>query len=396
MLPTVLVEFGDGINEQCIVDTGYDGTVLLSSALYAKLLDQKRLVTGEDIPAVIATGPRSVRGGSVAYMKVGRFERYDVPVRDGIAESRIGLDYLRLFHVTIDIPHDRIYLAIGAEFDKPDKVRSTGIGLLRKNEKTIVNWIKKDSPAQDAGISVDDELVLVAGEPVAGRPLAEIKWMLGEKVDPSGKLKLLFRRADQEREVELTIHEPSSAHPLTAEQAAMTAEIRKLGGKVTFDDDAPGKPIFAVNFSEVPIGDEALKSIAGLTELKVLLLGFTQVTDAGLKHIEGLTELRSLLIDHTRVTDAGLEHIKPLVQLNTLMLDSTKVTDAGLKQLSGLVELKRLGLNNTQITDDGLKQLSGLRDLNSLSIMGTKVTPAGRAELKQALPSLQDIWPKDE
>lgn len=207
--PTVRVEFGDGIAEQCVVDTGYGGPICLSSELYAKLLNKKRVFAGGEIPVALVTGHRMVREGSAPYMKIGSIEDHNVAVRGGGAKSRIGLDYLRQFRVTIDIPHDRIYLAKGAEFDKPGKQQAVGIGLLKKNGKTVVTWIEPHSPADDAGISVNDELVTLAGKPIAGRPLEEIKWMLREKADPSGKLKLMFQRANKERKVEITIRDAS-------------------------------------------------------------------------------------------------------------------------------------------------------------------------------------------
>lgn len=187
-----------------------------------------------------------------------------------------------------------------------------------------------------------------------------------------------------------------TANRVNNEQAAAIAEIQKLDGKVSFDEDAVGKPVFAVDFNETHIGDDDLKAIEGLTELKTLILSHTQVTGAALKHIEGLTQLRSLLLHDTRVTDAGLGHIKDLVHLRDLTLDDTQVTDAGLKQLGRLVELKRLGLDGTGITDDGLKQLKGLKALEGLGVLGTKVTPAGCKELKQDLPNLHDIWSNED
>ncbi|HEY4233123.1 MAG TPA: PDZ domain-containing protein [Lacipirellulaceae bacterium] len=400
-LPTVLVEFGDGITERCVVDTGYDGAVWLSSKLYARLLDKERLFAGGESPVVIATGARMLHEGGARYLKVGSIEMNDVSVRDGASESRIGLAFLRQFRVTLDIPHDRVYLAKGAEFDKPGKQRAVGIGLLRKNEQTVVIFVEPDSPAEDAGISINDELVTVAGERIAGRPLAEIKWMLREKADPDGKLKLVFRRGDRERKAEVTIRDPSgtplveTANRPNREEATAIDEIQKLGGKVTIDEDAPGKPVSGVDFSDTHISDDALRSVEELTELRALILTQTQVTDAGLKHIEGLTQLLSLLLDDTRVTDAGLEHFKKLTHLYFLDLNNTQVTDAGLKQVGEFVTLQRLSLDNTRITDEGVKQLKGLNALWALHIVGTQVTPAGRKELKQALPNLQFLSPDD-
>ena len=187
-----------------------------------------------------------------------------------------------------------------------------------------------------------------------------------------------------------------TAKPPNQEQAAAIAEIQRLGGKVTFDEEAPGKPVSGVDFSDTHIDDGAVKVVEGLTELKSLTLAHTQVTDAGLKHIEGLTKLRSLLLHDTRVTDAGMEHIKALVHLQYLILDDTQVTDASLKQIGGLMELRHLGLDNTRISDEGLKQLRGLKALWGLNIVGTQVTPTGRKELKQALPNLHALYPKDD
>lgn len=221
--------------------------------------------------------------------------------------------------------------------------------------------------------------------------------MLLEKADPSGKLTLVFRRDNKERNVEVAIRDPSDKHPSktaippTHPQAAAIAEIQRLGGEVTFDEDLPGKPVYAVNFSETHIGNDDLKSVESLRELKVLTLSNTRVTDAGLKRIAGLMELRTLLVYYTRMTDAGLEHVKGLVHLEFLDLSETRVTDAGLKSIEGLSELVSLSLDDTRITNEGLKQLKGLKHLERLYVLGTKITPAGFKELRHALPNLHGM-----
>ena len=52
-----------------------------------------------------------------------------------------------------------------------------------------------------------------------------------------------------------------------------------------------------------------------LTQLQLLNLAHTQVTDAGLEHLKGLAQLKELNLSYTHVTDAGLEHLKGLTQL---------------------------------------------------------------------------------
>ena len=53
----------------------------------------------------------------------------------------------------------------------------------------------------------------------------------------------------------------------------------------------------------------------------------------GLEHLTGLTNLMILGLDDTKVTDAGLVHLKGLTKLEVLVLRRTKVTPAGVKQL---------------------------------------------------------------
>ena len=75
---------------------------------------------------------------------------------------------------------------------------------------------------------------------------------------------------------------------------------------------------------------------------------------------EGLTNLSLLRLDNTRVTNAGLAHLKGLTNLSLLDLNGTQVTDAGLAHLKGLTNLSDLDLSGTQVTDAGLVHLKGL------------------------------------
>jgi hypothetical protein len=211
---------------------------------------------------------------------------------------------------------------------------------------------------------------------------------------------------------------------LTEQQAAEA--VTKLGGRITRNEQAPGKPVIFVQFAGVPVTDDdlpplaafkglqsldlsrtavtdaGLKHLAGLTGLTLLDLQFTAVGDAGLKHLAGLTDLRMLSLYGTKVTDAGLADVGRLPKLFLLHLDKTEITDKGLEGLTGLAELNTLGLfevpgvtdagmksvarlaklaaldlRGTQVTDQGLKDLAGQGQLSSLEIGGLKVTDAG-------------------
>ena len=73
------------------------------------------------------------------------------------------------------------------------------------------------------------------------------------------------------------------------DQATAIAEIRKLQGKVTVDEDSPDKPAIGVNLAGTQVTDDGLQQLEGLTQLKSVNLSNTAVGDAGLEHLEGLT-----------------------------------------------------------------------------------------------------------
>jgi Leucine Rich repeat len=201
--------------------------------------------------------------------------------------------------------------------------------------------------------------------------------------------------------------------PTESDPVPVTA-IEKLGGTITRDEKAKGKPIVGVTFNGTPVTDAVVKELKELKELRTLDLNMTRVTDAGLKELVELTGLQKLCLGHTPVTDAGLKELKALKGLRTLYLYSTAVTDAGLKELkdlkglqdldltatpvtdAGLKELKelkclqRLGLGYTQVTDAGLKELEACKELQALQVIETtKVTSEDVADIKKALPNLE-------
>jgi hypothetical protein len=65
----------------------------------------------------------------------------------------------------------------------------------------------------------------------------------------------------------------------------------------------------------VPIRDDDLAQLQRLTNLRVLRLRATLITDKGLKHLKGLSKLRDLSLMSTKVTDAGLEQLKAFPDL---------------------------------------------------------------------------------
>jgi hypothetical protein len=135
------------------------------------------------------------------------------------------------------------------------------------------------------------------------------------------------------------------------------------------------------------LSTEMVSELESLTNLRVLALNDTQVTDVQLQRLNVLTNLKTLGLANTQITDAVLHHLKGMRKLEWLYLDRTQVTDAGLEQLEGLTKLGGLRLDNTRITDAVLKTLEKAPSLKDHFLMGTQTTPEGRAILRKALPN---------
>jgi hypothetical protein len=126
-------------------------------------------------------------------------------------------------------------------------------------------------------------------------------------------------------------------------------------------------------------------------EIEFLGLGGDRLGDEDLKHLAGLGQLRGLHLGTPRVTADGLAVLSRLRRLQDVHFfdGRTPVTDGGLKALRGLRDLRSLGLNGTRITDAGLAQLRHLDRLETLRVSRTRV---GRPGQWPDMPALADLW----
>jgi hypothetical protein len=178
---------------------------------------------------------------------------------------------------------------------------------------------------------------------------------------------------------------------------------RVRGGKINIIDARPFRSVAdrdlaallgltnlrVLNLDDSEVTDEGMKVIGGLDSLVSLSLTGTQVTDAGLAHLKGLTRLEFLRLDRLPITDAGLANLAGLPRLRELSLYKTSINDDGLAHLKGLPSLEILSLDETAIGDEGLRHLKQCSNLKNLKLWSTGVTPAGIEELRKALPHLR-------
>src|SRR5262249_48916064 len=93
------------------------------------------------------------------------------------------------------------------------------------------------------------------------------------------------------------------ARPVVPPSAKLRAQIEKLGGRVTADEQSSDKPILEISFDGSKVNDKDLAFIKDVDTLKVLELGNTKIGDGGMTHLRRLDNLEKLWLPNTKVTD---------------------------------------------------------------------------------------------
>ncbi len=156
-----------------------------------------------------------------------------------------------------------------------------------------------------------------------------------------------------------------------------------------------------------PFTDTGIKSLSTLKELQTLALVSDQVGDPGLASIAAsslkLTQLRAVGF---QVTDTGVLPLIQLTNLRVLELSKSKLTDKCIDTLSQLKWLTHLIVQGTQITPDGVKRLQqqlpncqvfgGKYDprrnsIRDILVLGGKVTLTPEGQPQQVLVRFEDL-----
>ncbi|MEO9869124.1 aspartyl protease family protein [Ekhidna sp.] len=152
--------------------------------------------------------------GHVLSLNIGNQTIEDLPIGISTATSGIqadkkvsgiiGSQILRMYNFSIDYGSKMMYLEKDATYDSNFKVNCSGIDVqLSKNkEKVLIHQVFESSPASEAGINVNDELIKINGKSMAEVNLAEVKKILkqeGETVD------LVINQGGSEKSVSLKL-----------------------------------------------------------------------------------------------------------------------------------------------------------------------------------------------
>ncbi len=159
---------------KALVDNG------ASHAISLERLDEKPFpVPASSIPANLGvgmSGPIDGNLGRISALNLGSFTLKNVlaayPKYDDVAakiflkdrNGNLGADILSRFNIIFDYEDNSIYLKKGAQFNRPFDHDMSGMELYLQEDKTrhyFVSRVEPGSPADKAGIMIDDEIVFI-------------------------------------------------------------------------------------------------------------------------------------------------------------------------------------------------------------------------------------------
>ncbi|QDT74506.1 PDZ domain-containing protein [Lacipirellula limnantheis] len=172
LFPRLEIELGDGTRALCMIDTGSNGEIGLSTEQFNSLSATGFLTLDGETEFSTLGGTYRRRLGKLAMVRCGGNSQESVRVAETSGSNRLGLDYLRRYNVTFDCFRNTVYLT-------PNKLhRPTpplGLTPLRTPEGMTVGRVEPNSPAFNAGFMVNDVIIEVNGKKVEKQPTAEIQ-----------------------------------------------------------------------------------------------------------------------------------------------------------------------------------------------------------------------------
>lgn len=180
----------------------------------------------------------------------------------------------------------------------------------------------------------------------------------------------------------------------TPDDAAIVDAIEAIGAKLKRDGNGN---ITTVDFRGTEVGDDDLKSLAGLKKLSSLQLNDTAITDAALAHVGTLTTLTNLDLRGCEVTDDGIPSLSGLTNLKALRFSGktgkTDVTDDSMHVIANFPKLKVLALDFLKFaaSAEGLSELSNLKEMQELYIGNTLVNDESLKVIAESFPKLKKL-----
>jgi C-terminal processing protease CtpA/Prc len=114
-------------------------------------------------------------------------------------QGNIGGGILKRFKVVFDYEHKKVILEKNDSFDQKDELDKSGMMVIWKDGKFLINQIFKGTPAEKVKIEIGEEIISVNDELVSKYSLSQLRDLFLGK--DGTKIKLQLKKDDNVREV---------------------------------------------------------------------------------------------------------------------------------------------------------------------------------------------------
>ena len=157
---------------------------------YAEQQGQLRAIGGQSFTDAGQSGTTGIYRATA--LNVGGNKLVN-PVFQEAKFNCVGLFYLSRFNVTLDFPN-KSTLTPGKRSDKTDGRNLGGMDLVQKDGKIVIDSVNIESPAEKAGLHVDDEIVSLGDLDASRSRTYELQY----KMSQPGSVQVIARRGEKQ------------------------------------------------------------------------------------------------------------------------------------------------------------------------------------------------------
>ena len=199
--PYVAVTLPGGKIESFLIDLGANATTL-RKASFDEMTMAGHLALGRACEVLSIHGRSDAAEGILDEMQLGQHSILGKVVLSG-SSSTIGRDFLSRYQILLDFPRGQLFIQPGKAFDKPESVATWGARFMWIDQRFVLDFVRENGPASQAGLQVADELRSIDGKEVQAMDLFEISQVVSSA--PGRRLSIEYLRQESVHSTEVVL-----------------------------------------------------------------------------------------------------------------------------------------------------------------------------------------------
>lgn len=181
-VPSVIIMLDKMGGAEFAVDTGCAGLAsgIIDPHLFASLkaagyVDKVHVLSSQSV-----SGARAVERGNVKGIEIGGIAHGDISLA-AVGNNALGLGFWSRYVVTLDFPNGKLCIRQSSLFGKQEPIDASGLRIIRRDGKTVVQEVTSDGAGARCGIRANDVLLWVGNVDATTSRLHSLRLSLCER-----------------------------------------------------------------------------------------------------------------------------------------------------------------------------------------------------------------------